>query len=108
MPIKLDLQVYLLDESYQLLDSVFSDLQVILAASEVDQEGRLVQASEEANTAVFPVEKLSILEEVRYLQIEAQMNTSELGSKDVKLYSDYSLEFKFSIFADLILNSREL
>ena len=108
LPIKLDLQVYLLDEFYQVLDSVFGDNQVLLAASEVDQEGKLIQAGEEANTAIFPAEKLGKFEEIRYLQVHARMNTSELGSKDVKLYSDYSLDFKLSLFADLIINSRAL
>jgi hypothetical protein len=108
LPIKLDLQVYLLDEFYQVLDSVFGENVVILAASEVDQEGKLIQAGEEANTAIFPAEKLGKLEEIRYLQVQARMNTSELGSKDVKLYSDYSLDFKLSLFADLFINSREL
>ena len=108
LPIKLDLQVYMLDEFYQVLDSVFGDKQVILAASEVDQEGKLIQAGEESNTAIFPAEKLGKLEEIRYLQVQARMNTSELGSKDVKLYSDYSLDFKLSLYADLIINSREL
>jgi hypothetical protein len=108
LPIKLDLQVYLLDEFYQVLDSVFEDEQVFLAASEVDQQGKLIQAGEEANTAMFPAEKLSKLGEIRFLQVHARMNTSELGSKDVKLYSDYSLDFKLSMIADLIINSREL
>ena len=108
LPIKLDLQVYLLDEFYQVLDSVFGENVVMLAASEVDQEGKLIQAGEEANTAIFPAEKLGKLEEVRYLQVQARMNTSELGSKDVKLYSDYSLDFKLSLFADLLIKSREL
>ncbi len=108
LPINLDLQVYLLDEFYQVLDSVFGENVVMLAASEVDQEGKLIQAGEEANTAIFPAEKLGKLEEVRYLQVQARMNTSELGSKDVKLYSDYSLDFKLSLFADLLINTREL
>jgi len=108
LPIKLDLQVYMLDEFYQVLDSVFGENQVLLAASEVDQEGKLIQAGEEDNTAIFPIEKLGKLEEIRYLQVHARMNTSELGSKDVKLYSDYTLDFKLSLFADLIINSREL
>ncbi len=108
LPINLDLQVYLLDEFYQVLDSVFGENVVMLAASEVDQEGKLIQAGEEANTAIFPAEKFGKLEEVRYLQVQARMNTSELGSKDVKLYSDYSLDFKLSLFADLLINTREL
>ena len=108
LPIKLDLQVFLLNESFLFLDSVFGEEQVILAASEVDPEGKLLQAGEEENTAIFPAEMLGKLEEIRYLRVRARMNTSELGSKDVKIYSDYTLDFKLSLFADLIINTREL
>jgi len=108
LPIKLDLQVYLMDEAYQVLDSLFGDEHVLLAASEVDEEGRLVQAGEETNTALFPPEKLSKLDEVFYLQVLARVNTSEQGSRDVKIYSDYSLDFNISLFAKLRINSREL
>jgi len=108
LPLKLDLQVYLMDEFYQVLDSLFDDEHVILAASEVDADGKLVQASEETNTAFFPPEKLGKLEEVRYLHVFARVNTSEQGSRDVKIYSAYMLEFNISLFANLRINSREL
>lgn len=108
LPLKLDLQVYLMNEFHMVMDSLFGEEHVILAASEVDAEGKLVQASEETSTAFFPPEKLGILEEVRYLQILAKVNTAEQGSKDVKVYSEYSLDFDISLFVRLLLNSREL
>jgi len=108
LPVKLDLQVYLMDEFHQVLDSLFGDEHVILAASQVNDQGRLVQAGEETSTAPFPAEKLGKLEEIRYLKVMARINTAEEGSRDVKLYSDYSLYFKLSLFAHLRINSREL
>jgi hypothetical protein len=108
LPLKLDVQVYLMDEFYQVMDSMFEEEAVILAASEVDGEGRLVRAGEESNTAPFPPEKLGILEEVRYLLVQGRVNTSEEGNVDVKVYSEYTLDFDLSLFARLRLNSREL
>lgn len=108
LPIQLELQVYMLDEYNQVMDSVFEGEQAILTASLVDDHGKLLQASEESSTAAFPSKKLGKLGEIRYLQVIARMNTSEQGSKDVKIYSDYSLDFKISLYADLIINSREL
>lgn len=108
LPLKLDVQVYLMDEFYQVMDSLFEDETVILEASEVDGEGRLVQAGEESITAPLPPEKLGILEEVRYLLVQARVNTSDEGNVDVKVYSEYTLDFDLSLFARLRLNSREL
>ncbi|MEN8201249.1 MAG: hypothetical protein ABFS28_01550 [Bacteroidota bacterium] len=108
LPLRLDLQVYLLDEFQQVMDSLFGDEHVILAASEVDAEGRLAQAGEVISTADFPPEKLGKLEEVSYFQVHARVITSEQGSRDVKVYSDYSLDFDLSVFAIFRINSREL
>lgn len=108
LPLKLDLQVYLMDAYYEVMDSLFTDEQVILAASEVDGDGKLLNAGEESNTAFFPPEKLEKLGEVRYLLIQARVNTAEEGNRDVKVYSQYSLDFDLSLLARLRINSREL
>jgi len=108
LPVKLDLQVYLMDEFYQVMDSLFEENQIVLAASQVDGEGKLVQAGEETTRVELPPEMLGILEDVHYLQVLARVNTSEEGSKDVKWYSDYTLDFDLSLFASLKINSREL
>lgn len=108
LPVRLDLQVYLMDANRELIDSLFAEEQVVLTASLVDDQGKLVQAGEETSTAPFPAEKLAKLDQVRFLHVMAKMNTSEQGSRDVKVYSDYSLQFQLSVFAHLKLNSREL
>ncbi len=108
LPIEMELQVYLLDSNRTVIDSVFDGDAIILGASLVDDQGILTQAVEETAVAIFPVEKLGKLQEVFYMQFEARMITSELGGKFVKFYSDYSLDFKLSMYANLRINTREL
>jgi len=108
LPIELGLQIYMLDESYVVLDSVFDDDSVFLPSSEVDSEGKLLSASENKNSISFHTERLGSLEEVRFLKIEATLLTSGSGNQFVKFYSDYSLDFEISVYANLRINTREL
>jgi len=108
LPIELDLQVYMLDESHLVLDSVFDGDPVFLPSSEVDSEGKLLRASENNNSINFHTERLGSLEEIRFLRIEATLLTSGSGNQFVKFYSDYSLDFEISVHANLRINTREL
>lgn len=107
LPIELMLQVYLLDETYAVIDSVFNADAVLLGASLVNAEGKLDQATEETNSVIFPADKLGRLENVSFMMVEARMITSESGNTFVKLYSQYSLDFKLSMLANLRINNRE-
>ncbi len=108
MPLELNLQVYLVDSLHSLIDSVFDEEVILLAASIVDAEGKLTRAVEETSSAIFPAAKLGRLKDVRYMQVEARMITSELGDQYVKIYSHYSLDFEISMSASLRINTREL
>jgi hypothetical protein len=108
LPIELALQLYLMDESYMVVDSIFDQDAVILGASEVDLDGKRVQATEETNLITLTEEKLEELVQSSYMQVEARLITSELGNRFVKLYSDYSLDFEISMLANLRINTREL
>jgi len=108
LPIELKLQVYLLDETYAVIDSVFNGDAVLLGASMVNAEGKLDQATEETNSVIFPAEKLGRLENVSFMRVEARMITSESGNRFVKLYSQYSLDFKLSMLANFRISNQEL
>ena len=108
LPIELDLQLYLLDASYVLIDSVFEQNGVFLPASEVDASGILQTASEQSNSAHFQAEKLERLDQVRHIVLKASIMTSENGTQFVKFYSDYSLEFELSLNASFKINTQEL
>ena len=108
LPIELGLQVFLLDASQTVLDSLFNGDPVFLSSSEVDSDGRLVLASEDSHSIDFPTGKLGILEQTEFLWIEARMVTAESGSQFVKFYSDYTLDFDISFYAELRINTSEL
>jgi len=108
LPIELGLQVYLLDISESVLDSLFNGDPVFLASSEVDGEGKLVNASETSHNINFPAEKLGAIEQTEYIWIRARMVTAESGVPFVKFYSDYTLDFDISFYAELRINNREL
>ena len=105
LPIELDLQLYLLDDAYMVLDSVFEGDEVFLLASAVDGDGVLMFPSEQTNVAHFNTERLGKLERVRYIRLESELQTSGLGQQFVKFYSDYSLGFEISMQASLIINN---
>lgn len=107
MPVQLALQAYMLDENHVLVDSLFDGQQIILGASVVDGEGKLVQPTEETIEVTLNVKKLGELKDVRYLRFRASMATSEPGDP-VKFYEDYRLDFELSMHAKVKINSREL
>ncbi|TFH27684.1 MAG: hypothetical protein E4H10_03035 [Bacteroidia bacterium] len=108
LPIELDLQLYLLDESYLVLDSLFEQEGAFLPASVVDGDGLLLSASEQSHTVKFHTEKLIKLEHVRYIVVVARLVTSGQGAQYVKFYSQYTLEFEISLHASLRINTQEL
>ena len=108
LPLELGIQVYLLDASEMVLDSLLDGDPVFLSSSEVDGDGKLLQASENSHDIDFPAEKLGVLEDTEFLWIEARMVTAESGTKFVKFYTDYSLDFEISFSAEVRINTREL
>ena len=107
LPLELALQVYFMDEFHNVFDSLFSSSPPLLAPSVVDVDGRLVNASEKDNSVNFPAEKLKNLDRTQFVKIEARLVTSGSGDQFVKFYSDYSLDFEISIYADLLINTGE-
>jgi hypothetical protein len=108
LPIELDLQLFLLDETHMLIDSVFEQEGVFLPASAVNPDGILQSASEQTSSAHFYTEKLARLDQVRYIYVRAGIVTAGDGTPYVKFYSDYSLDFEISLNASLKINTKEL
>jgi len=108
LPVELGLQVYLLDSNLAVFDSIFIDDNILLAASQVDDQGVLVQGMEEISTVAITSDKVGKLQSATYLLVEARVITSEMGNKFVKFFSDYSLDFELSILANFRINTREL
>lgn len=108
LPIELGLQVYFLDASDTVIDSLLNGDPVFLASSEVDSDGKLLLASETSLNIDFPAEKLGVLDQTEYLWVKARMVTAESGGQFVKFYTDYTLDFEISFYAELRINNRVL
>ncbi len=108
IPVHLDVQVYLLDEQYTQLDSIFDERAVLLEASSVNDQGELLEASTEVNVASMTTEQISKLGEAAFARIVAKLYTSNEGEDFVKLYAQYALNFKLSMSANFKINTREL
>ncbi|MDF1573900.1 MAG: hypothetical protein P1P86_01740 [Bacteroidales bacterium] len=108
LPLQLGLQVYLLDGSYTVLDSLFDGTPPLLSSSEVDQDGKLLRPSEKDIRISFDAERFGVLERIRFMRVEARIVSAGSGAQYVKFYSDYSLDFEISFYANLRLNNREL
>ncbi|RPI46823.1 MAG: hypothetical protein EHM46_00115 [Bacteroidetes bacterium] len=108
IPIHLEVQLYLMDDEFNVLDSLFGGSAVLLEASIVDTDGKLVQASEEENSVLLSTEKIARLENVTQARMVANLVTSGQGTQFVKFYSDYTLDFELSVQAQFRINNREL
>jgi hypothetical protein len=107
LPIQMEVQLYLMDGNYSVLDSLFDERSVLLEAASVDADGKLLEAMEETNSAVFTAEKFGKLEDTEFAMIEAKLLTTDGGTQFVKLYTHYSLDFKLSIYGNFRVNTRE-
>lgn len=108
IPIQMEVQLYMMDGNYTVLDSVFDGRGILLEASSVDENGKLLQAMEERNTAVLDNEKIGKLESTEYAMIDARLFTTGGGDRFVKLYTQYSLNFTLSVYGKFSLNTSEL
>ena len=108
LPIKVEVQVYLEDENNVVLDSLFDNNGIILGPSLTDSDGKLIEATEDENSASFDNEKIEVLDDVVFTRLSATMITTKGDEVFVKIYSQHSLDFEISIWANLRLNTRDL
>ena len=101
-PLDLEMQVYLVDENYNIIDSLLKNDRIIVASAQVNNATSKVDAPTTKQTdIVFSDEMMSKLSQVRYLLVTGMVSTTDQGNKDVKIYSDYALEVKIGVLAKI-------
>ncbi len=107
-PIDIDLQVYFVDSLYNTLDSLVSPHQILLKSGNVDiATGRVTSATQTIFDATLTTARFNKLKKAKNLIIKGIANTTNLGNTNVKIYSDYKLDFKLGIQAQLNLNVKK-
>ena len=98
-PAEASLQIYLLDADSNVIDSLFAaNNNIINAAVPGDApDYRTSSKVHKLTVSTFNGAKLRKLDKVEYMAFKATISTADAGTRIVKIYSDYSVDFKVAI-----------
>lgn len=108
LAIKMVLQIYFEDENHVVLDSLFDNLGVYLGPAQIDNDGKLIQATENENSSTFDDYKLGILDDIAYMRVRAGMHAEKGDSLFVKIFATYALEYEIMLTANAVINTGDL
>ncbi len=102
-PIEANVQMYFLDASYAMVDSIFpSGYEQVVPSSIIDVNGELVSASAPKTTdmavSAAMAEKLKV---AKYIVVATKLATANNGTQAAKFYSTYKMNVKLGILAKL-------
>lgn len=100
-PAKANLQIYLTDSNYVVIDSLFKPDESLLLAAPVGPAPALRTTSKVHKLTTVPISgaQLAKLDKMRHIIFKATLSTSEDGQKIVKVYSDYTIDFTMGMKA---------
>ena len=96
MPFDLGIQVYFIDsaQNWIRLDSLFKAPTNIIESGEVNDDGRVTRATITPTKVEFTRSQIENALDAEKQLVKAYIATFESYTRDVKFYSDYSLDFK--------------
>lgn len=97
LAIRMEMQIYMVDENNVVLDSVYDGQGLILGPAEIDSDGELLEATENENSSSFDEEKIGRLDDIAYLWVKAGMHAAKGEEDFVKIYAKYSLSYEISL-----------
>ncbi|MFK7809510.1 MAG: hypothetical protein AB8F74_17030 [Saprospiraceae bacterium] len=97
IPLDVGLQLYFADDSNQVLDSMFIDDPVVMAAAPVDVEGDPIDFIEKITFSTFDEERYDNIRNATKLFMSAQFSTFENGSQSVKVYQDDEVRIRIGM-----------
>ena len=108
-PIEASVQMYFLDGSYAMIDSIFpSGYEQVVPSSIIDVNGELVSASAPKTTDMTVdaamAEKLKI---AKYIVVATNLATANNGAQAAKFYSTYKMNVKWGILAKVNIDINE-
>jgi hypothetical protein len=103
MPIDLGLQVYFIDstQNWLRLDSLFGVDKNIFESGVIDADGRVIQKTNKVTEVELTRQQIDNALDANKLLFKAYIETAEGGTRDVKFYGNYSLDFKLGTRIEL-------
>ncbi len=94
-PLDADIQVYLLDDSLHIIDSLFTQNTIVNAAN-IDQTSNRVEETTKTKFAIpMDIDRFDLFIRTKKLKIKSTFKTQP-QSEHVQIYSDYTIEFKLT------------
>jgi hypothetical protein len=108
IPLETDLQVYFTDETYTVIETMFTENKILLEPAPIGPDDKVTGKTSVTRNIEFSDDKLENLKSVKYAIISALVNTAQLEqNRYVKIMSDHSIDFRLKLKADLTINSRD-
>jgi hypothetical protein len=104
-PVAVFPQVYLLDENYVLLDSLFTGTEKIEGASDTNNDGIADPHKQPPVDIELPPSKIDNLLNTRYLALKNRITTTDYPDQEVKIYASNFLEYNIGLIAQLKINT---
>ncbi|MEL6538398.1 MAG: hypothetical protein AAFQ98_23455, partial [Bacteroidota bacterium] len=96
LPVDLDVQVFLLDEDFGIIDSLFTNPDLILAAP-VDTNGDVTDEARNTVNVTADRTTLDNLSAASFLRLAVRVNTSNGGATSVNLRPEYGLSVQVGV-----------
>lgn len=107
LPLDVIMQAYFADENYNIIDSLFREDKLFIAAS-LDTNGKVSNPQLRSKSVEFTRDRLQSIKETKYLFVRASANTTNWDMDEyVKFYSYYAVDFKVKVKADVTVNSKD-
>ncbi|HCU19813.1 MAG TPA: hypothetical protein DF818_11155 [Bacteroidales bacterium] len=104
-PVTVYPQIYLLDENYVMLDSLFTGLEKIEGATDTNGDGIADPHKQPPIDIDLPRSRIDNLLNARFLLAKGRIMTTDYPALDVKLYSSYYLDYYVGVIAQLKINT---
>jgi len=108
MPVEIDMQVFLADSAYNVIDSLFTEetRNVLPSGIDLDEDGKIDYPSQEQPIVIdFSSDRIDRLRDTRHALVNATIETTNGGQKLVKFYSYYEISFKLGVKVDASLDT---
>ena len=94
IPLDVGIQLYFADEQMVLLDSMFAQNAIIIAAASVDQNGNPTGSTKMTSLSDFDEDRYNGIRSAKHLIMKARFSTSNDGTESVKVYKDNTVQIK--------------
>jgi hypothetical protein len=100
-PLESAVQAYFLDETGQVLDSLFEDGATWIGGAAVDVSGRAVAPTQTDVHIRLNAQRVAVLRDARQIAVRCLFATSEGGTIPVAMYADYQIGIRLGVLAGL-------